>query len=90
VLIPSLEYLLNVFLQVSPDLVQLPAGESVIAGQSDRFQPELADHVLSPHVDVLWFITVETIEKETIGTRNVRNSRHQPFLPSLPSLTEDS
>jgi hypothetical protein len=76
-------------LDVCPNLVELSRRETVIVAQHDGFQPKFAKHIFTSHMDVGWFITVEAVEEESIGTRNVFDSRHGecPISPCLALYT---
>ncbi len=63
-------------LNICPNLVEFSGRETVIGAQRDGFQPELADHSFTSHMHVRWFIAVETVEEESIGTRDIFDSRH--------------
>src|SRR5713226_4363611 len=53
VLIPRLQNPGQMLFNIRPNDVQLPRRESVIAGQGDRLEPELAYHALTADVHVL-------------------------------------
>ena len=55
---------------------QLPGGESMVRTQFERFQPELADHPLSPDMHVLWLTSVEAEEEYPIRSRDVLDAWH--------------
>src|SRR5688572_18196432 len=76
VLIPRLQYPGPMVFNIRPDDVQLPARESVIQGQRDRLEPELAHHPLAADVHVPRLPAVEAVEKEPIRARDSGNARH--------------
>ena len=56
------------------DTVQLRLLESIVVRQSDRFEPELREFVVPPHVDVNRFISVAG-EKEKPVRAALQDSR---------------
>ena len=50
--------------------------KTVVFGEGQRFQPELADHSLPPDMYVRRLVAVEAVEVEPMRTRDILNSRH--------------
>jgi hypothetical protein len=52
----------------------------VVFSQDNWLEPEFTDSLISPHVNMLWFITVKTVTEEAVWPRNTRNNRHAAML----------
>ena len=61
--------------------IQFSGIEAVVAGETERFKPELAGLVLALDMHVRWFITVEAREEEPIRSWNPCDSWHSRLLP---------
>lgn len=58
------------------DHTQLLSPETVIPGQTQRFQSEFARPVLAFHVNVRRFVAVEAREEQPIWSRNTLDTWH--------------
>ena len=65
----------------SPNHIQLVGAETVITGQAERVEPELAGLVLAFHMKVRWLVAVKTGEKGPIRPGNTLDSRHSELSP---------
>jgi hypothetical protein len=61
-------HILQVILYRTPDSVELSRRESVVCGEGERPEPELAGCVVTLHVDMHGLHAIEAVEEETIGT----------------------
>jgi hypothetical protein len=72
---PCLEDHLKVVLNHLTNPVQLSWREPMVAAQGQRLEPELTEHALSLHMDVLGLVAVEAIEEEPVLTRDTLDRR---------------
>src|SRR6266496_1460535 len=67
-LMPCLLDLFQVLLNGCANAVELSSRETVILGQSDRLNPELADHPFSLDVNVRRLVAVKAVEVKPVRT----------------------
>src|SRR5437867_10360827 len=76
VLMPRLQDLGQVLVNIHPNLRELPRGEPVVLRERYRLEPELAHHSLTTSVNVRGFVAVEAVEIEAIRPRDALDCWH--------------
>jgi hypothetical protein len=73
---PRLQYSIPILNNDTTNTIELYRRKTIIGRQNDWRKPELAQTVLAAHMNVRRFVTIEAVEEETIGARDVANSWH--------------
>jgi hypothetical protein len=73
---PRLQYSIPILNNDTTNTIEFYRRKTIIGRQNDRRKPELAQTVFAAHMNVRRFVTIETVEEETIGARDVANSWH--------------